>query len=389
MITLGDFQSTKAIEDSVIKVLRSGRLTYGPVQKEFEAKFAALHGCSHAVITNSGTSSLQIAIQAMKSLYGWKDGDEVIVPALTFVATVNAVLHNNLKPVLVDVDPQYYFINTIPRVGTSCVEEKITERTRLIIPVHPFGLPAEMEFIEGIAEEHKLMVLEDSCESMFVSREGKSVGSWGDAAAFSMYAAHILVSGVGGVTTVKNNYDLAEKCRSLANHGIALSELPTGEEYDPSWMARNFLFDEVGHSFRLTEMEGAVALEQLKSWDVILNSRQNNAHKITENLKDLEDAGHIQLPSTPYNSDHAWMVYPIVMLNETKHKIRHYLKKKEAAETRSLLPLITQPCYDFINPEEYPTTLNINRNGFYVGCHQYVTDEQINHFSEVMHEFFK
>ncbi|MHC4213352.1 MAG: DegT/DnrJ/EryC1/StrS family aminotransferase [Planctomycetota bacterium] len=387
MITLGDWNATDLTREKINDVLDRGRLTYGPVQQEFERRFARLHNCKHAILSNSGTSSLQVAIQAMKIMYRWNDWDEVIVPATTFVATVNAILHNNLTPVLVDVDPYYYYINSIPKLGTTSIGEVITNKTRLIIPVHPFGLPAEVEFIETIADEFKLKVIEDACETMFVSREGKSVGSWGDAAAFSHYMAHILVAGVGGTTTVREDDDLAKLCRSLVNHGISLDELPSGEEYDHTWMARNFLFRYQGHSFRITEMEAAIALAELETWDKMMNTRAINAKRLTNALQDLEDEGFIQLPSIPYNSDHAWMVYPIV-LDRPSILVRKHLAEKKAAETRTMLPLVTQPCYDFIDPEDFPVSLNLARKGIYIGCHHYVTEDQINYFSEVMHGYY-
>lgn len=189
--TVGTFVATDEMRALVNQVLDSGRLSYGPLSRRFEKEFAHMHGCSYGVLSNSGTSSLHVALQAMKELYGWQDGDEVIVPALTFVATVNVVYHCRLTPVLVDVDGDFYDINPF------LIEKAITPRTRCIIPVHPFGHPANMTRIIRIAKTHDLLVIEDSCESMYVEHQDKSVGSWGDVGCFSTYVAHIITGGGG------------------------------------------------------------------------------------------------------------------------------------------------------------------------------------------------
>ena len=173
-ITLGHLNINAAGKRYVNEALNENRLSRGRFTDRFEREFAELHQVKHALFCNSGTSALQIALAALKEVYGYKDGDEVLVPATTFIATSNIVLQNNLKPVFVDVDP--YTFNMAPYQ----IKSAITERTRAIIPVHLFGLPADMDKIKQIAYSHGLQLLEDSCETMFASANGKSVGSWGD-----------------------------------------------------------------------------------------------------------------------------------------------------------------------------------------------------------------
>jgi len=148
----------------VHQVLESGRLSYGPFLQAFERKFAEIHNRRFAISTNSGTSALQVAVHALKSLDGWKDGDEILVPALTFIATSNVVLLNNLKPVFVDIDPKTY------NLDPGKIEAKITNKTRAIMPVNLFGLPADMKKITIIAKKYKLRLIEDSCETMYVKK---------------------------------------------------------------------------------------------------------------------------------------------------------------------------------------------------------------------------
>ena len=171
-----------------------------------------MHGCRFGVLSNSGTSALHVAVAALKEIHGWADGDEVIVPAVTFVATINVVIHNNLTPVLVDVDPHYY------ELDPDGVENAVTARTRAMIPVHLFGQPCDMDPLMDIARRHDLRVIEDSCETMVAKYKGRTVGSFGDIACFSTYVAHLLTTGVGGLNTT-NSPEYAVSLRSLINHG--------------------------------------------------------------------------------------------------------------------------------------------------------------------------
>lgn len=379
--TLGTFRTTPEMRRLVDQVLDSGRLSYGPLCREFEEQFAERHDCEFGVLSNSGTSSLQVALQAMKELYGWADGMEVIVPALTFVATINIVLHCRLTPVLVDVEPTHYSIDPL------LIREKITTRTRAIIPVHPFGQGADMEAIMSIAQNAGLKVIEDSCEAMFVGMgtPRKRVGSWGHVGCFSTYVAHIITGGVGGIS-ITNDPDLAMKMRSLVNHGIEMGSLPSGSIYDPSFLGRNFRFSSIGHSFRITELEAALLLPQLAMGEDIVRTRKAVATALTANLFDLENAMHVQLPFARKEYEHAFMVYPIMQHFDDKRPIMRYLREHRV-ECRDMLPLTNQPCYDF-NPAHYPVSQTINDRGFYIGCHQDITKSQMEHVVTVLYDWY-
>src|SRR5208282_5840813 len=163
------------------QVIRSNRISYGPFSQKFEQHFAKAHGCRFGVFCNSGTSALHIALAALKERHGWQDDDEVLVPAVTFVATANIVFHNRMRPVFVDVDRATY------NMDPALIEEKITPRTRAIIPVHLTGLPCDMDPILDIAARRNLRVIEDSCETVFGDYHGRKVGSMGDIGCFSTY----------------------------------------------------------------------------------------------------------------------------------------------------------------------------------------------------------
>lgn len=376
-ITLGTFQTTPAIRAAVNAVLDSGRLSYGPVSREYEHRFAQMHGCAYGVASNSGTSSLVVALQALKELHGWADGDEVIVPALTFVATVNAVLHNRLTPVLVDVDPLTF------NIDTGKIEAAITERTRCLLPVHLFGLPADVATIRQIAVKRHLRVVEDSCEAMLAGIEEWPVGSWGDVACFSTYAAHLLVTGVGGMATT-NNPDLAQMMRSLVNHGIDLAELPTGHEYDPTWLARKFRFNRIGHSFRITELEAAIGLAQLDDLPAMIDRRRGNAGYLTGKLAPLCD--RIQVQQTLEGYTHSWMVFPLVLRTGSKWPLMRHLQA-HGIECREMMPLTCQPCYNF-DEAAYPVAAHCNDGGLYIPCHQDLTRAELDYMADTITGYF-
>lgn len=190
------------------QVISSNRLSYGPFHQRFERLFAREHGCRFAAFCNSGTGALHVALAALKEHHGWSDGDEVIVPSVTFVATANIVLHNRMVPVFVDVDRATYTMD--PKL----LEDKITSKTRAVIPVHLMGLPCDMEPILQLCHRYGLRAIEDSCETVFASYRGRKVGSMGDIGCFSTYVAHYIVTGVGGLATT-NNPELAVRLRSL------------------------------------------------------------------------------------------------------------------------------------------------------------------------------
>ncbi len=376
----------RAIE-LVNQVLLNNRLSYGPMSRKFESEFARAHQARFAVLSNSGTSALQIALQAMKELHGWEDGDEVLVPAVTFVATSNICLHNNLKPVFVDVESDYYGFDV------SKMEAAITPRTRAIIPVHLFGMPCDMDPINELAAEHDLKVIEDSAETMFATYKGRSVGSLGDIGCFSTYVAHLLVTGVGGLS-LTSNPEYAVRMRSLMNHGrdsIYLSidddtDLKSDEELQMV-VARRFNFISCGHSFRVTEMEAALGVAAMETADMMIARRRSNAAYLTRELSRYED--RLQLPQIRPECEHSFMMYPIVVREEAKHDLVNYLEQR-GVETREMLPLVNQPVYQgMVEEDDFPVAKWINNNGFYIGCHQDLSRVDLDYMVELFERYYR
>jgi perosamine synthetase len=385
---VGDLAISELEKRYVNEVLDSNRLSYGPFMRRFEQEFAALHGCRFGVMSNSGTSSLQVALQALKERHGWADGDEVIVPAVTFVATANIVLHNRMTPVFVDVLADTY------NIDPAGIEAKIGPRTRAIVPVHLFGLPADMDPILELARAHDLKVIEDSCETMFASYRGRPVGSFGDVACFSTYVAHFLVTGVGGLGTT-NDGELAVAMRSLINHGrdaIYLS-IDDDETDDPERLFmiadKRFSFVSLGHSFRVTELEAALGYAQLENREEIIRRRRDNARYLIERLSHLEEA--IQLPVVPEDREHAFMLFPVVVRQGSRDELIAFLERN-LIETRYMMPLLSQPIYRELFGDlepEYPVAAHIDRNGFYIGCHQGFGERELDYIAGKFGEFYR
>ena len=380
----------------VNQVLDSGRLSYGPMLQRFESEFAKVCGRKYAISSNSGTSSLQVAVHALKDLGGWRDGDEILVPAITFIATPNVVLQNGLKPVFVDVDPKMYHIDP------KKIEELITKRTRAIMPVHLFGISCDMDPILHIAKKYKLRVIEDSCEAVGVHYKKRPVGSLGDIACFSTYMAHLVTTGVGGFAAT-NDPKIAVKIRSLVNHGRDSIYLKMDDDKGVSGRAlfrmanSRFSFISTGYSYRLTELEGALGVAELKYLQKNIRTRQAYASHLLKGLKPYEK--YLQLPSWPAHSEHAFMMFPLVVKNLpagrqvtgiSRNKLIHWLESN-GVETRYLLPLINQPVYKKIFGDlepKYPAAAYLNKYGFYIGCHPELGKKDLNHVISVFKDFF-
>lgn len=387
---VGTFQVSDEAIRNVLRALKSERLSYGPFSHRFEREFAQAHDSPYAVFVNSGTSALSIAVACLKEMDGWKEGDEVLVPALTFVATSNVVLEHGLVPVFVDCDARTY------NIDPAKIEEKITPRTRMIMPVHLFGQVADMDPILEIARKHKLRIIEDSCETMGVKYRGRKTGSFGDISCFSTYVAHLIVTGVGGLAVTKDQR-LAEILRSLANHGrdSIYMNIDDDKDIDGSQfkqvIRRRFRFVRRGYSFRATEMEAALGVAQLAHLPQVISQRQKNAVWLSDKLRVYEQ--WLQLPwFDAAKQEHAFMMYPIVIKKDapfTKEDLIFFLESMNV-ETRDMLPLINQPVYASmkITQSDYPVADWVNTHGFYIGCHQGFGEAELEYIVSVFGEFF-
>lgn len=393
-VPLGSVYISAKTKRYVSEVLKTKRLSYGPFCQKFEHEFAKLHECSHGIVCNSGTAALHTILTALKIQNHWKDGDEILVPAVTFVATINVVLQIGLKPVLADVD-QFSF-----NVNPSLLEKKINKKTRAIIPVHVFGKPAEMDKIVNIAKKHKLLIIEDCCEALAASHHDKKVGSWGIASAFSTYSAHLIATGIGGVITT-NDSSLAELMQSLINHGRNTSYLSIDDDDKVSknklttLIQARFSFEHLGYSYRLSEFEAAVGLSQLEDIDKILVNRQKNTDFLMKRLSDLSQ--FLQLPKFEKEQNYTLLAFPVLLtplaLENPKWQLDKfmYFLESRGIETRPLLPILGQPAYKncHFSQRDLPVAKYCIKAGCYFGMHQDLTRSNLKYVSDVIHEFFK
>lgn len=249
--------------DAVIKVMESQMLTllHGTYVKKFEEDFAKFIGVKHAIGVNTGTAALHIALAALDI----GPGDEVIVPPFTFIATASSVLHNNAIPIFADIDPKSYTLD--PR----SVSEKITNKTKAILPVHLAGISADMGELFEIADKHNIHIIEDAAQSIGTLCNDKKVGSLGTLGCFSFYPSKNITTGEGGMITTNNN-ELAEQCRLIRHHG------------EPSW----YVYNRLGYNYRMTEIQGAIGGVQLKKLPEFIKIRNKNAEILTNAAEQID-----------------------------------------------------------------------------------------------------
>lgn len=381
-VTLADWKPTEQQIKNVNKVIKSGRLTYGPYTQKLENEFAKAHNFKYSIFTNSGTSALQVAWHYLKEINHWKDGDEVIVPAVTFVATINVILQNKLKPVLVDIN--YETLN----IASNFIEKKITKKTVAICPVDLLGRPCDIKTIKEIARKYKLKVVEDSCETMFVKHSnGQVVGSGADIAVYSSYLAHIISTGVGGFLCT-NNKKWADDMRSMIWHGRDnyYLNIDDNKKNKTKLLKTRFLFNRAGYSYRLTELEAAIGVDEINRRVTIVNKRKINAEYLYKLLSVFES--RIDLPDLV--SDNAWMFFPIICNEkDIRDKLCLFLEEK-GIQTRYIMPLTYQPVYNgLFKGLDYPVAQYINEQGFLIGIHHFLTKRQLDYIAKCFKEFFK
>lgn len=340
---------------AVVEVMKSGILTSalgsGPRVTEFERKYAEFAGVKHAIAVNTGTAALHSALMAAEI----KAGDEVILPSFTFVATAEAVVLAGGRPVFADIDSETYTLSP------QAIEKALTKKTKAIIPVDLYGLPADIKPIMEIASKNNLSVVEDCAQSHGATCEGKPAGALADLACWSLYAAKNIGTGEGGVVTT-NNDQLAEKVKMIRTHGEKA-------KYQSLMLGTNY---------RMTEIQAAIGVVQLRRLPEFLAKRSQNAQSLTMKL----ESNGIELPPKPKNRTPSWYLYTIRIKDATKEKrdkiIRKMHKKGIGADAYYPTPINQMPYYKenfgtFILPE----TEKAAKQVISLPIHPGVTEEQI------------
>lgn len=314
----------------------------GPFVKRFEDSFARYLGVSYASTTSSGTAALHLALMAL----GVGPGDEVILPALTIASCYFAIWYTGAKAVPVDVDPEIYCID--PRL----IEAKITKRTKVIMVVHLFGHPADMDPIMKIAKKHRLKVLEDAAEAHGAEYKGKKAGSIGDIAIFSFYANKIVTTGEGGMV-VSNN----KKYIQIINKLKALNHSKT-----------RFIHDGVGYNYLMSNMQAAVGLASLEEITVSIAKKRAMA-KIYHNT--LASIPSLTLPIEKSWAKSVFWMYAVVLMNKStlsRESLMKKLSESHGVQTRTFFysPKTTFKKLRYFQNSNFPIAKNLEQNGFYI-----------------------
>lgn len=345
-----------ATERYVLECISSGWISSeGPFLVEFEKRWAAYCGAEYGIAVSNGTTALEIAMQALDL----KPGDEVIVPTFTIISCLLAILEAGGTPVLVDSDPDTWCMNI------DQVAARITPRTRAIMAVHMYGHPAEMDAILELAERHGLDVVEDAAEAHGATYKGRRVGALGRMSCFSFYANKIITTGEGGMVLCRTESD-AERLRSLRN-------LCFRKE-------RRFWHTELGHNFRLTNLQAAVGLAQVEQIDEHVAKKKAIASYYTNELKGLSA---LQLPiELPHVSNVFWM-YGVVLSDSFPMDAKEFADRlrEEGVDTRPFfLGMHEQPVLldrGLFRDERYPVAERLARRGLYLPTGLTLTEEQM------------
>jgi perosamine synthetase len=322
-IPLSSPDVTEAEIEAVVATLRSPQLSLGPRLTEFEASFTQLTGIEHAIAVSSGTAGLHLAMLAL----GIGAGDEVIVPSFTFIAAANAIRYVGATPVFVDID------RATLNLSPSAVERSINQRTRAILAVHTFGVPADMSGLVLLAERHNLSLIEDACEALGASIGSQPVGSFGDVAVFAFYPNKQITTGEGGMIVTRDGR-LAAHMRSLRNQGRTPSD---------SWLQHT----EIGYNYRLSEIACTLGIGQMRRIDSILARREEIARFYRQHLC-TEPGLTLPIDEIP-GIRISWFVYVIRLADaftqQNREQVIHDLEQEGIGCARYFAPIHLQAAY--------------------------------------------
>jgi len=338
----------------------------GPFIKEFEEKFSSYIGKKYGITVSSGTAALEVAIGSL----GIKPGDEVIIPTFTIISCATAVLAYGGTPVFVDSEPETWNINV------NKIEEKITKKTKAIIIVHIYGHPCDMDSIIKIAKKYNLKIIEDAAEVHGAEYKGRKCGSFGDVSCFSFYANKIISCGEGGMV-LTDNKKYKERAEMLRNLGFEKK--------------KRFYHHILARNYRMTNLQAAIGVAQLKNIKKLIKIKKENAQKYTERLKGIKG---LQLPVEKEWAKNVYWMYGIVLNESTGFNAENFAMKliKEGIATRPFFyPLHLQPVLKkFIKAGgKYPIAERIAKQGLYLPSGLGLKDWQIKKVCETIRKLLK
>ena len=350
--------------NAVVEVLKSGMKTCSFTDITVNAKYC---GTKHAVAFSNGTTAIHAGVIAS----GFKDGDEAITVPFTFVATANPVLMERGKVVFVDISEDDFCIDP------SKVEEKVTDKTKLIIPVDLYGQIYKYDEIKKIADKNDIKILEDACQAVGAEQNGKRAGNFGDLAAFSLYATKNITTGEGGMLTT-NDDEIARQAKMYRHHG-------QDEAVRYEYLA-------VGHNYRMTDIAAAIGIEQMKKIDRIIQARVSNATKLSEGLKNVEG---IITPKVMEGNTHVYHQYTIRITEDFGHsrdELLEYLKENEIGSgVYYPKPLHMHEHFKKMGYKEgdFPVSEKLSKQVLSLPVNPFVTVEDVEKIIEKITEFAK
>lgn len=362
MISLGTVTISKKTKTLLAEALKKGMIGQGNYIQDFEDKLAKFLGVKYVVATANGTLADAVALSVIKDRDGGKR-NEVIVPALTFIAHINAVYYNHLKPIFVDVGYDY-------QINAEEIEKRINKNTLAIMPAHLLGRPANMGKILELVKKYNLYAIEDACEALGSTYKNRLCGTIGDMGCFSFFVSHAITTGEGGAIAT-NHKILAELARSLRNHGRKSSN--AGE---------HFIFPRIGFSAKMNSLEAIIGLG-------VIDDLKNHIEKRHENLSKLNKLVGKELfveGEGEYIVPHG---YPFFAESQKKRdKLLIELPDKFGIEARQIFYSIPTQCgaYKFLGEKlgSYPVAEDIGRRGLYVPCHQNLNRSELKGIAEVL-----
>lgn len=378
-------------------------LTAGPETNKFEKRLGEFIGVREVIPVNSGSSANLVAVSALSSRQlknGLRPGDEVIVPAASFPTTVNPILQNDLVPVFVDSCLGDY------NIDPNQLEAALSSRTRAVFFAHTLGNPADMDAIMEFVQRHNLFLIEDTCDALGSTWNGKKVGTFGHIATLSFYPAHHMTTGEGGAAYTKSRR-LAKIARAIRDWGR-----DCWCEYDnpvngkcgyrferevpgmPGFYDHRYFFTEIGYNLKLTEVHSAIGLAQLEKLPDFISSRKKNFAFLYDNLRKFEE--FLLLPTWHDKADPSWFAFPLYVRETapfTRHQITSFLEANKL-ETRNLFAgnLIKQPAYKDIRCRvigDLPISDQIMRNVFFVGVYPGLSQTKLDYMVESFESFFR
>lgn len=349
----------------VLDCLRTGWVSSaGPYLERFETEWAAYCGMAHGIAVSNGTTALDIAVR----LLNLQPGDEVIMPTFTIISCAQAVITNGGRPVLVDSDPRNW------QMEVAQLAAKITARTKAIMVVHLYGHPADMDPILSLARKHKLVVIEDAAETHGAEYKGRRCGGLGDISTFSFYANKLITTGEGGMVLTQRA-DLADRARSLRN-------LCFEQE-------RRFLHRELGHNYRLTNLQAALGVAQLERLEEIIAQKRQIAKMYTERLQGL---ANLQLPFEEEWAKNVYWVYGLVVAEETglhALDLANRLAERDIQTRPFFLGMHEQPVFQqmgLFEDESYPVAERLARQGLYLPNGLTLKEQDIDYICETVRD---